>query len=99
MNRLNTGIKVKLNDGIEVSIVIEHYTAIYPYEHKVTKIWGEPTKKGMNTKQYQALKAELNDYWVTDLTNTWHDAKSYENYAKGIDIGYDIGKILLSKQW
>jgi hypothetical protein len=67
---IKTGIK-HYKDGILEDIRIEQYNAIYPYKHKVIKIWGYPINNG--SEEYQKIKIELGDDWVSDLTNCWFE--------------------------
>lgn len=57
-------------DGISGTLVFTTYRAIYPYDRTVEKLEHRPDRRGKATPEYQRLKDQLHDDWMTDLTDS-----------------------------
>lgn len=57
--------KVVTVDGVKCKLAVSAYTAIYPYNHRVLRVFAEPVSK--RSAEYRRIKSELGDDWSTDV--------------------------------
>lgn len=57
--------KVVTLDGVKCKLAVDAYKAIYPYEHRVLRVFAEPIDK--QSAEYQRVKSDLGDDWSTDV--------------------------------
>lgn len=74
--------KIYERDGIEGKFTHQITNAVYPYKHTSQRLVWEATERGRETEEYQKVKQELRDHWVSDLTDC---------ISEYIDIAYELG--------
>ena len=84
MEKISTGIKW-INEGIEEEYYVERYHVRYPYDDHVTRIIGYPTAKGKKSEEYMRIKRDLGDDFVSDISDSWFDAKYPHHLVLAID--------------
>ena len=57
-------------DGMECTIRVSTYMAIFPRKERVIHVHAVPTEAAMQTEAYLSVKRDLRDDWSTDVLDS-----------------------------